>query len=98
MIVQQAVEQVRSDFGLENEGFSAYQNVHWNLNTPALYEHAIRNHEAMLAHLGPLVSFTGKHTGRAAKDKFIVLDPKIESDIWWGSVNRPFDAEQFDRL
>jgi phosphoenolpyruvate carboxykinase (ATP) len=98
MIVQQAVEQVRSDFGLENEGFSAYQNAHWNLNTPALYEHAIRNHEAMLAQLGPLVSFTGKHTGRAAKDKFIVRDSKIESEIWWGSVNRPFDAEQFDRL
>ena len=40
--------------------------VHWNLSTPALYEHAIRRNEAKLAHLGPLVVRTGLHTGRAA--------------------------------
>ena len=32
---------------------------------------------------------TGKHTGRSAKDKFIVRDAETESTVWWGKVNVP---------
>ncbi|NVP72716.1 phosphoenolpyruvate carboxykinase (ATP), partial [Vibrio cholerae] len=31
----------------------------------------------------PLVVETGKHTGRSAKDKFIVRDDETESTVWW---------------
>src|SRR5262249_41127220 len=31
-------------------------------------------------------------------DKFTVKDGTTENEVWWGDVNRPFDAERFDRL
>jgi phosphoenolpyruvate carboxykinase (ATP) len=55
--------------GLNNIG-----HIYWNLSTPALYEEAIRRHEGMLCHLGPLVIQTGRYTGRLPKDKFLVLE------------------------
>jgi len=45
--------------GLENIG-----NVYWDLPAPALYEEAIRRHEGLLSHLGPLVVRSGQYTGR----------------------------------
>ena len=80
-------------YGLENLG-----NLHWNLPTPILYEEAIRRHEGMLAHLGPLVVKTGHYTGRLPKDKFFVKEPSSEAKIWWGKVNRPFEPAKFDAL
>jgi ATP-dependent phosphoenolpyruvate carboxykinase len=29
----------------------------------------------------------GQHTGRAAKDKYIVEEPETRDDIWWNLVN-----------
>ena len=52
----------------------------------------------MLAHGGPLVVDTGKHTGRSAEDKFIVREPVSEDRIWWGAINQPLDEEHFDGL
>ena len=46
----------------------------------------------------PLVVDTGKHTGRSAKDKFIVRDATTEDTVWWGKTNQPMDADAFDRL
>ena len=40
----------------------------------------MRRGEGLLAKDGPLVVETGKHTGRSAKDKFIVRDAETESD------------------
>jgi phosphoenolpyruvate carboxykinase (ATP) len=48
--------------------------------------------------LGPLVAETGPHTGRSPKDKFVVREPENESHIWWGKVNQPIEAAQFDQL
>ncbi|OAD21587.1 Phosphoenolpyruvate carboxykinase, ATP-utilizing, partial [Candidatus Thiomargarita nelsonii] len=87
-----------SNYGLEHHGLSNLNDIYWNLNTPALYEQAIRRREAILAHLGPLVVRTGHHTGRSANDKFIVQESSTEKDIWWGKINRPITAESFDDL
>ena len=57
--------------------------IHANLGTSALVEHAIANGEGRLAKHGPLVVETGKHTGRSAKDKFIVRDAETENTVWW---------------
>ncbi|MBI2956847.1 MAG: phosphoenolpyruvate carboxykinase (ATP) [Acidobacteria bacterium] len=86
-----------SRYGLDHHGL---RNVvaHWNLPTPALYEHVMRRNEAVLAHLGPLVVRTGDHTGRSPNDKFLVREPLSEKNIWWGDINRPFDPERFDAL
>lgn len=97
MVVQQATEH-RSHYGLENHGFKRLATVYWNLSTPALYQQSIRNREAMIAHLGPLVVRTGNHTGRSPNDKFVVKEDVTGDDIWWGSVNRPFTEEDFENI
>ncbi len=83
---------------VEDHGILNYTRVLYNPPTPELYEQAIRRQEALLAHLGPLVVRTGHFTGRAPNDKFVVREPSSENHIWWGEVNRPFDAQDFDRI
>ena len=46
------------------EGVQQPGQVWSNLNTPTLYEHAVRRYEGMISHLGPLVVQTGQYTGR----------------------------------
>jgi phosphoenolpyruvate carboxykinase (ATP) len=92
------VKRLFSSFGLENHGITNVRNVHWNHNTPTLYEHIIRNGEGCLAHLGAVVVRTGLHTGRAAKDKFIVEEPDTKDRVWWGKVNKPFSEKHFDMM
>jgi phosphoenolpyruvate carboxykinase (ATP) len=93
-----AVKRLFSKFGLDNHGITNVRKVHWNHNTPLLYEDIIRNGEGSLVHLGPIAVRTGLHTGRAAKDKFIVEEPQTGPDIWWGEVNRAISVEQFQLL
>lgn len=88
----------KSDYGLENHGLFNLNKVYWNLPVEALYEEAIFRNEGKLSLYGPLVVNTGKHTARAANDKFIVREPTTEEHIWWGQYNRPYSADQFNEL
>jgi phosphoenolpyruvate carboxykinase (ATP) len=88
----------QSTYGLDRHGIENIETAYWNLSTPALYEEAVRRHEGLVAHLGPLVVRTGQHTGRAPNDKFVVREPSSEAKIGWGAVNRPFSTERFDAL
>jgi len=83
---------------LSRHGIRNVANVYWNLTTPALYEHAVRRREGLLARHGPIVVRTGHHTGRSPNDKFIVREKTTAERIWWGKVNRPFEPERFDAL
>ena len=76
----------------------ARDGVHRNLCEGALVEHSIRRGETRLAVNGALCGYTGKHTGRAPKDKFLVKDSANEALVHWGPVNQPFDGEKFDAL
>ncbi len=87
-----------SSYGLGNHGLSNLHRVYWNLPTAALYEEIVFRGEARLSHLGPVVVTTGKHTARAAADKFVVREHATESRIWWGEYNRPFSTEKFSAL
>lgn len=69
--------------------------VEFNMCRAELYEEALRNREAKLSDSGALIVYTGKHTGRSANDKFIVLDSETESLIDWGDINRPFDEDDY---
>jgi phosphoenolpyruvate carboxykinase (ATP) len=91
-------ERLRSSYGLDQNGILNVRHQHWNHNTPMLYEDIIRREEGHLVHLGPIVVRTGLHTGRAAKDKFIVEEPETKDDIWWGEVNRPVSQQTFENM
>jgi len=88
----------KSDFGLENHGLSNLNKVYWNLPTEALYEEAVFRNEGKLTLNGPFVVNTGKHTARAANDKFVVRESDTEQHVWWGQYNRPYSADKFDDL
>jgi phosphoenolpyruvate carboxykinase (ATP) len=83
---------------LEKQGISVKAQVHWNLGTAPLVEQAIARGEGLLAAEGPLVVKTGAHTGRSAKDKFIVRDAETENTVWWGKTNVPMDPAHFANL
>jgi len=74
-----------------------HNQVHRNLRSAVLVEHAIRRDEARLASNGALVAYTGR-TGRSPKDKFTIKDRVTANQVHWGSVNQPFDADRFDAL
>ncbi len=89
---------VKSEFSLSNHGLTNLNNVYWNLPTEALYEEIIFRSEGKVTFMGPITVNTGKHTARAANDKYIVKEPTTEDKIWWGEYNRPLSNEKFNAL
>ena len=85
-------------FPLANQGIATNATIFANLGTAPLVEHALANGEGILAKDGPLVVETGKHTGRSAKDKFIVRDALTDSTVWWGKTNVEMSPEHFAAL
>jgi phosphoenolpyruvate carboxykinase (ATP) len=87
-----------SHVGLDAHGLDPAGRVVWNPTTARLYTDALRRGDGALAHGGPLVVDTGKHTGRSPQDKFVVREPESEGRIWWGEVNKPLAEESFEQL
>ena len=87
-----------SDYTLKNHGLTNLRQVYWNLPTESLYEEAVFRGEAKISRMGALVVDSGKHTARAAQDKFVVREPSSEDHIWWGEYNRPYSPEKFEAL
>jgi phosphoenolpyruvate carboxykinase (ATP) len=69
-----------------------------NLSPAELVEHALENGEGTLTDTGAFACGTGKFTGRAPKDRYIVQDDMTKDEVWWGSVNKAFSPAQFDLL
>jgi phosphoenolpyruvate carboxykinase (ATP) len=82
-------------YTLATQGIETRAVVHWNLLTAPLIEESLKRGEGILAVDGPLVVETGKHTGRSAKDKFIVRDAETENTVWWGATNKGMTPEHF---
>ena len=70
----------------------------FELSTEELIKAAIENKEGVIASNGALSLETGLRTGRSPNDRFIVDEESTSSLIDWGEINKPFDAEKFDRL
>lgn len=87
-----------SEYGLKNHGLLHLDRVYWNLPTPALYEEIVFRNEGRIASEGPVLVNTGKHTARAANDKYVVREATTEDKIWWGEYNRPYSPENFQTL
>ena len=69
---------------LAAQGIETSATIHPNLTSEELTAAALENGEGRKAKHGPLVVETGKHTGRSAKDKFIVRDGETEDTVWRG--------------
>ncbi|MBI5243056.1 MAG: phosphoenolpyruvate carboxykinase (ATP) [Elusimicrobia bacterium] len=95
---EDTAKSLKSDYGLENHGFTNLRKVYWNLPTSALCEETIFRQEGRLSHMGAVLVDTGKHTARSANDKFIVKEETTSDKIWWGQYNRPFSPEKFNDL
>jgi len=89
---------VISRHDLSHRGLRKLRTAYWNLSVPEYYEEAIRRKEGGIAEGGALVVETGKHTGRAVRDKFIVEEPDSKDEIWWGKINQPISEAQFEAL
>jgi phosphoenolpyruvate carboxykinase (ATP) len=85
------------DHGIERSGFGSSGSVHYNFCIAELYEQSLRRGEARLSSHGALVARTGQHTGRSAKDKFIVHDRTTADAVWWDN-NKAITPAQFDSL
>ena len=84
-------------YPLSSQGIETRAAIHANLSSEALTEAALANGEGRRAKHGPLVVETGKHTGRSAKDKFIVRDAETENTVWWDN-NASMTPEHFAAL
>ena len=87
---------LKADYGLKNHGLTNLRKVYWNIPTESLYEEIIFRQEGRITKSGPVVVDSGKHTARAAQDKFVVREPATENHIWWGEYNRPISAGHFE--
>lgn len=79
-------------------GLTDLGTTYWNLTPAELVEETLINGQGVLSDKGALCVSTGEFTGRSPKDRFIVKDAVTDNAVWWGDINIPFDAEQFDNL
>lgn len=84
--------------GLDAISITTSGQVYWNLAPAELVEHSLRNKEGFLTDTGALACDTGKFTGRAPDDKFIVRDAITENNVWWKEHNHPTTPEVFKNL
>ncbi len=80
---------------LSGTGVHAGRPVHPNLAAPALVAESLRRREGRLSADGSLMVETGVHTGRSVRDKFVVDEPSVTKDIWWGATNQRYAPEKF---
>ena len=82
-----------SAIGLEN-----LSNIYWNLSPAELVEDTVITGQGVLSNTGAIAVDTGEFTGRSPQDRFIVEDDLTKDSVWWGDINKKFDANKFDKL
>lgn len=82
---------------LAAQGIETAATIHPNLTSEELTAAALERGEGRRAKHGPLVVETGKHTGRSAKDKFIVRNAETEDTVWWDN-NASMTPQNFAAL
>jgi phosphoenolpyruvate carboxykinase (ATP) len=83
---------------LRTHGLNCTGQVHSNLAPPLLVEMALERREGVMADNGALVAYTGTHTGRAARDKYVVREAASKDHVAWDSAHQPMEPEVFDRI
>ncbi|MDF1697085.1 MAG: phosphoenolpyruvate carboxykinase (ATP) [Saprospiraceae bacterium] len=82
---------------LELLGITA-KNIYFNLSAEELTQKTLEINEGVITDSGALSIKTGKYTGRAPKDRFIVSDSITENKVDWNSINKKISKPQFLRL
>ena len=72
--------------------------IHAHRPAAVLTELAVERHEGLLSRDGAFVAYTGLRTGRSPQDRYLVPETGLDSEIWWGPVNRAMDSAVSDRL
>lgn len=70
---------------------------HMNSSRTELFDLAIERGEGVKAANGAFCVTTGQHTGRSAKDKYVVKSASTEDTIWWDN-SEALSPEQFALL
>ncbi len=83
---------------LHAHGLFNYREVYANLSPATLTEMAVVRGEGLLGSRGALAVLTGTRTGRSPGDRYVVAEPVVRDEIWWGTVNRPMEPAVFERL
>ena len=63
---------------------------------PAWWRRRFGGTKAGLSVDGAFMVETGVHTGRSVQDKFVVDEPSVTADIWWGKVNQRMTVDRFN--
>lgn len=95
---QDQAQALKGDYDLGSHGLSNLNQVYWNLPAESLYEEIVFRREGRISQDGAVVVASGQHTARAAQDKYIVREPTVEAEVWWGEYNRPLSTEKFDDI
>ena len=74
------------------------EDVLHNPNPARLYHDAILFDNGKITSSGGIASMSGEKTGRSPKDKRIVDQQEVHSDVWWGDINFPLLSESYDQL
>jgi phosphoenolpyruvate carboxykinase (ATP) len=69
-----------------------------NSDWKELHSTAVELNEATFTADGVLLATTGERTGRSPNDRFILKEPGLADDVWWGEVNRSTSVDTFEKL
>lgn len=73
-------------------------SAYYQLSADELTNKTVENKQGTISDTDALVVQTGKFTGRSPKDRYIVKDKMTSEHVWWGDINIPFSADDFDCL
>ncbi len=83
---------------LKQHGLNCTAAVHRNLAPALLVEMALARAEGLLADNGALVAYTGMHTGRAARDKYVVREAESGDQVEFGPNHQAMEPDVFERI
>ena len=86
-----------SDIGFGERVKKTARNIKLNLSEADLVAASVERGEVQQTAFGALSANTGIHTGRSAKDKFIVKDSLTEPLVWWEN-SKAMSPAHFDVL
>ena len=92
MLDPQAKSISLTDIGIEDA------TIFYQLTSDELHQITLEKGQGRESSLGAIAVNTGEFTGRSPMDRFIVKDDITSGKVWWGDINIPFDASNFDLL